>query len=549
MSQARRTQLLSILVLFGVTLGSVAPILAHDDQGGTKRDIEEHRKTDAGFAGFDRLNRNLQQDFDNFDYRAASEAYTKSLAIAPEATSHLVGQWSSVFNLPIVAIHNALLPNGKVLIWDSVGDLPAEVYALHSTTRAIIWDPATGSSERYDVNTGFNLFCAGHAAMSDGKQFIAGGNLNRYLDGLNALHIFDPSNSSWNYTGTMRQGGRWYPSVTALANGEMLITSGGQDTPEVYNASTGIRVLVNAWLDMPAYPWLLAAPNGRTIYFGPNNGLRYLDTSGGGSWQTWKSRDGLNREYGSYASYDIGKILVAGGGDSLKSTVVIDITNGGMKVSQANDMSTGRRQHNLTVLPDGTVLATGGNSSGAGLVDLNAGVYKAELWEPSTGAWRTLSSMSKTRQYHSMALLLPDGRVMVGGGGICGTCFDVGYLEKNIEILSPPYLFKTDGSGQLASRPIIQSSPSAISYRQTFSITTQAQRGGARRVVLMRPSSVTHSVNFDQRRIPLDISSTGRRSLEVTAPNDPSVAPPGYYMMFVINAAGVPSVAKMVKLG
>jgi hypothetical protein len=550
MFKNRLAGMFAVIGALGVTLSGLQPAVAHQDQGAAnKRDTDAHRKTDAGFQGFERLNSQLQRNFDAFDYRAAAEAYARGMAVAADANSHLVGQWSAVFDLPVVAIHNAVLPNGKILIWDSVGDLPSEWYELHNTTRAIIWDPATGASQRYDVNTGFNIFCAGHAAMADGRQFIAGGNLNKVQDGLNALHIFDPSNTSWNYKGTMSQGARWYPSVTALANGEMLITSGGPNTPEIYNASSGVRPLVNAPLEMPLYPWLITAPGGKTIYFGPGNDLRYLDTNGAGSWEARKARDGADREYGSYAAYDIGKILVSGGGASLKSTVVVNITGGGSEVRQAGDMATGRRQHNLTSLPDGTVLATGGNSSGSYLVDLNASVYTAELWNPATGVWRTLSSAKKTRQYHSMALLLSDGRVMVGGGGICGTCYDQGYLEKNIEIFSPPYLFKPDGSGQLAPRPVIQSSPSAIAYGQTFSITTDAGRAGYQ-VVLMRPSSVTHSVNFDQRRIPLQLSNNnGKRGTQASAPTDPSVAPPGYYMMFVINAAGVPSVAKMVKLG
>ena len=225
------------------------------------------------------------------------------------------------------------------------------------------------------------------------------------------------------------------------------------------------------------------------------------------------------RTYGSYAMYDKGKILATGGGNSVRHTVVIDIRNGTPQVSQANDLNAGRRQHNLTVLPDGTVLATGGNSSGASLVDLNAGVYTAELWNPATGAWQNLAAMQKTRQYHSMSLLLPDGRVLVGGGGICGTCYNVGYLEKNIEIFSPPYLFKPDGSGDLALRPSITSSPSTISYRQNFDITTENPKN-IRQVVLIRPASVTHSVNFEQRRISLSFTAS-RRNLQATAPADP----------------------------
>src|SRR5213079_49902 len=134
---------------------------------------------------------------------------------------------------------------------------------------------------------------------------------------------------------------------------------------------------------------------------------------------------------------------------------VINLNGAKPTVTPTGSMAYGRRQNNLTVLADGTVLATGGNSSGASLVDLNAGVYAAELWNPATGRWTTLSSMQVTRQYHSTALLLPDGRVMSAGGGVCNTCDQVGYLAKNAEVFSPPYLFAADGT--LAPRPVIDS--------------------------------------------------------------------------------------------
>ena len=148
-------------------------------------------------------------------------------------------------------------------------------------------------------------------------------------------------------------------------------------------------------------------------------------------------------------------------------------------------MANGRRQHNLTVLADGSVLATGGNSSGAGLVDLNNGVYAAERWNPATGTWTTLAAESVTRQYHSTALLLPDGRVLSSGGGICGTCDSVGYLAKNAQVFTPPYLFKTDGSGQLADRPVIDAAPAVATYGQPFQIDT-AQAASIAKVALVR---------------------------------------------------------------
>jgi hypothetical protein len=150
--------------------------------------------------------------------------------------------------------------------------------------------------------------------------------------------------------------------------------------------------------------------------------MRSLDTAGEGSWQSFGQRDSLNRDYGSHALYDVGKILVAGGASSSNDARVIDLNEAMPQGSATAPMASGRRQHNLTVLADGTVLATGGNSSGAPSVDLDNGVYTAELWDPATGQWQTLAAMQVTRQYHSTALLLPDARVLSSGGGICSTC-------------------------------------------------------------------------------------------------------------------------------
>ena len=179
-------------------------------------------------------------------------------------------------------------------------------------------------------------------------------------------------------------------------------------------------------------------------------------------------------------------------------------------------MANGRRQHNLTVLADGTVLATGGNYSGAGLVDMNAGVYNAELWNPASGTWKTLAAEQVTRQYHSTALLLPDGRVLSAGGGICGTCDDVGYLAKNAQVFTPPYLFKADGSGALAARPTIASAPGSVAYGAGFQVGTP-DAAAIRKVALVRLGAVTHSVNMEQRYVPLTFTA-GAGSLTATAP-------------------------------
>src|SRR4051812_36499151 len=310
-----------------------------------------------------------------------------------------VGQWGPVEDWPVVGVHVALLPNGKVLAYDSIGDNATESYLVQDHTRATLWDPATHTHTQVNVDTGFNIFCSGLAHLVDGRLFIAGGNKDQALNGIVQTHLFDPATNTWRL-GPNMAAGRWYPTVTPLRNGEMLITSGRVDTPEVRTLAGPLRTLSTASLSLPLYPWIDVAPNGRAFNTGPDQTLRQLDPSGTGAWQTYGQRDTINRDYGGHALYDVGKVVVAGGGPSTNDARTVNLSGAMPQVAATAPMAFGRRQFNLTVLADGTVLATGGNSSSAGLVDLNAGVYAAEQWNPTTGQWRTLASESVTRQYH-----------------------------------------------------------------------------------------------------------------------------------------------------
>jgi hypothetical protein len=157
-----------------------------------------------------------------------------------------------------------------------------------------------------------------------------------------------------------------------------------------------------------------------------------------------------------------------------------------------------------------------------------------------------LAGAARIRQYHSTATLLPDGRVLTGGGGVCGICMDVGYLEKNVEYFTPPYLYAKDGSGNLAFRPVISSAPTGIGINTNFAVTSQ-QAAAVKKVALVGLSSVTHDADEGQRYVPLTFTVSGT-TLTVTGPPSGGVTPPGYYMLFVVDKSGVPSVASMVQV-
>jgi len=193
-----------------------------------------------------------------------------------------------------------------------------------------------------------------------------------------------------------------------------------------------------------------------------------------------------------------------------------------------------RFQHNLVLLPDGKVLAVGG----ANVFSLTAttGQLPAEMWDPASESWTTMASMHDLRMYHSVALLLPDGRVLVAGGGRVSPARD--YLTA--EIYSPPYLFQ-------GARPTIASAPGSITYNTTMNVQTPDAANIAS-VSFIRLPSVTHTHNMSSRFVDLTFTRSSG-SLDVTSPANANVAPPGYYMLFLVNSSGVPSVATMVKLG
>ncbi|WP_350277814.1 galactose oxidase-like domain-containing protein [Kribbella sp. HUAS MG21] len=474
-------------------------------------------------------------------------------ARAAAADPAVAGAWSGVVEAPLVPVFTAMLPNGKVLMWDSVGDGPAETYSDQSFTRAAVWDPVTNTSKRVDVQ-GYNIFCAGYAQLSDGTVLVAGGNRDSSLNGHRKTHLFDWRTETWR-RGPDMAAERWYPSVTALPNQEALILGGGPENAEVHQTNQWIRLLTGFTTPSSRlYPMLTSRPDGNVDLLGPDPVVRTLRTSAAGAQAGTSVRDLIYRDYASFATIGVGRTLVAGGGNvseegkvSVPSRSAVIVNSNGPTLTQpTGSMAVGRRQHNLTVLADGDALATGGMSDviSDGGVNLNSPVYDAELYDTETGTWRTLGAANRVRQYHSTSLLLPDGRVMTGGGGICGECQRVGYLEKNIEYFSPPYLYGADG--QPAARPTITTAPASAPYASTFPVTTP-QAASIAKVGLVGLGAPTHGDDQGQRYVPLNFSASGT-TLTVSSPADVNQAPPGYYMLFVVDSNGVPSVARMVQL-
>ncbi len=471
----------------------------------------------------------------------------------------LFGQWSDVVDWPVIAVHANLLPNGKVLAWDATPDdfdddpHTAEIF----TTRVTLWDPLTGVHVQTNNDTNSDLFCAGSAQMWDGRVLFAGGDSGRA--GANGplmnTSIYDPETNSWRQVTNMAAP-RWYSSVAAMGNGELLTYAGTyfpDPIAEVFQLDETWRTLSSVPLTnglSEYYQWMQTTPEGDVMTFGPQNRIATIETDGNGRLIEGPLRDGFaERWYGSYAMYDIGKVLVTGGtekdgGDtSYSSSVVID--TGTRQTIDTSPMIHKRSQHNLTILADGSVLATGGNTDGETLISMDAGVYQPEVWSPASGQWREMNDMQINRQYHSVALLLPDGRVLSAGGGYCGDCRQVGYHEQNAEIFSPPYLFANDDTP--AVRPSVSATSEAIDYRNAFTVTSN-QAALIAKAHLIKLGAATHSQNQDQRLVPLSFTSSGN-TVQLTAPDNRNIAPPGYYMLFLVNDDGVPSVGEMLKLG
>jgi hypothetical protein len=470
-----------------------------------------------------------------------------------------LGQFSSVINMPVnpndnvavVAMNMVLLDNGKILMWDGG---PACIGALSPT----VWDPVAGTFTFVPLETQpevRDIFCSGQTVLADGRVLVAGGHdcTSPTYIGTAIANIFDPATNQWTFLPDMHDR-RWYPTATTLPDGRALVTAGSalntldyDPIPEVYDpVSNTWTKLSSANQVIPNYPFVFVLPDGRVLAAGSDEAKMATYVLNVAT-QSWSVVDPTILDAGSAVQYLPGKIMKAGssylsappdnggGVPSAATTYVIDMNQSSPAWQQTASMAYARTHLNLTILPDDTVLATGGSSDIGGVNPSNA-VYPAELWSPVTQTWSTMASMQIPRLYHSTALLLPDGRVAVAGGG---HNFYNSIAYPSSEIYSPPYLFK-------GARPTITSAPSTLAYGSNFFVGTPDGASIAS-VALIRNGSVTHSFNMDQTYVPLTFTQTSG-GLTVQAPANANLAPPGYYMLFIVNSNGVPSVAPFVRL-
>jgi hypothetical protein len=447
--------------------------------------------------------------------------------------------------MPINPVHLALTNDGKVLVVAGSGNVATE-----TNFRALVWDPVANTFASHTL--AWDMFCNGMCMLPDGRVFINGGNLRYdpfYGEPRNAA--YDPATGTFSDLPNMADG-RWYPTVTALGNGSVMTfsglkaTGGTNTTVEIYTPSVGWGQPVAAGWTPPLYPRMHLSTDGRVFYSGSGRGSRFFNPAN----MTWTSvvatmNHASSRTYGTSVLLPLTpangyrpRVMIFGGSNpSTATTEIIDLGAATPQWVFGPSMSQPRIQMNATILPDGRVLAVGGsrNDEDAATASLNA-----DLYNPATNTFSSAGANAFPRLYHSGSLLLPDATVVLVGGNPTR-----GSYEDHIEIYSPAYLFNANGTP--AARPTIEDvTPGTFGYGQVFQVETPNASNIAS-VVLMRPGAQTHAFDMEQRMVGLSFT-VNNGLLNVTSPPNGNIAPPGYYMLFILDAAGVPSVARFVQL-
>jgi Domain of unknown function (DUF1929)/FG-GAP-like repeat len=467
------------------------------------------------------------------------------------ADAHHEGVWRLLdFTTEINPVHAALLHTGDVLFFAGSGNDPDHHSAHQFFTR--VWHYP---EPRLDpVHTPIDLFCVGQAFLADGRLLAAGGT-ERYdpFYGLKDALIFDPATAHWTAVHHMNFG-RWYPSLLTLGDGDVLSVSGlGDDghltvTPEVFDAATSTWSNRPVPGPIPMYGHLFLLEDGKVFYsgaqYGANNGVRpsIWDIATGHLTPVPGLFDPALRNQAASVLLPPAqdqKVMIIGGGGfdmhtphlALKDTRIVDLKAAAPEYKLAAPLMHPRMHVSAVILPDRTILATGGS----GMEEAHSHVPPhSEIYSPATGVWTHTAPTRVARLYHSVALLAPDGKVVTAGSNPQRKT-----EELRIEMYLPPYLFH-------GARPTLTLATDNGSYGGTVTATVSA---GVHEFSLMRPSACTHSSDNEQRLVDLEFSGGAGGSGTLQMPSNRNLAPPGWYLVFAVNHHGVPSVGKWLRLG
>ena len=477
------------------------------------------------------------------------------------AQAQVTGQWVTLsYPMSINPIHMGLLHTGKVLIVAGSENDPTK--HKQKISKAAVWNLGGGNITQGTItrtpDLTWDVFCNGWAFFPDGRCLVIGGTLQYDpFYGDPRTTVFDPLTEKFSQMQYMAHG-RWYATGIVLPDGRIMAFSGKNETGvidnqvEFYTVGSGWSSPFTAPFYPNLYPWLHVLPDGRVF----NSGGSPYSNMFNPSTQTWtvnfrKNSTGLDRTYGNSVLLPLlppnyaARVMILGGGvpNATATTEIIDFSKSTPAWVRMGDMPSGARvEGNSVLLPNGKVLVQGGSRVNN---DATTATLGADLFDPVTGTWSSTTrggaGFAKfARLYHSVALLLPDATVATAGSNP-----QRGTYDNHIEIYSPAYLF--DGNGSPATRPVITGAPLGIGYNSApFTVQTpDAPNIGS--VVLVKPGSDTHAYDMEQRLVGLTFTATSG-ALTVNAPPNSNLAPPGYYMLFVLNRAGVPSVARFVQV-
>jgi len=418
---------------------------------------------------------------------------------------------------------------------------------------------ATGTEDNYRVEglTGVdarNTYGIAQKLALDKKDF----------QGIRDAYEFDPVAEKYIKVDPMHEA-RWYPTLTTLSDGRILSVSGlddiGQLVPgknEIFDPKTKKWTYTEKTRQFPTYPALFLLQNGKIFYSGSNAGYGPADVGRDpGIWDVetnaFTKIPGLSDATMMETSATVmlppaqdERFLVIGGGGvgesklSSKKTRLVDLKEKNPRFTDGPSLEKGTRYPQASILPDDTVLVSGGSEDYRGRSDSN--ILQARLYDPATNTFRRVADPLVGRNYHAGSILLPDGRVMFfGSDSLFGDKANTkpGTFEQRIEIYTPPYLYRD-------SRPSLSGGPQTIA-RGTSGTFTSQHAATIEKVRLIRPSSTTHVTDVDQRSIALDFRTSGDK-ITVTMPKNRNLVQSGWYMLFVVDDQGTPSKAQWVKV-